>query len=136
MWEIFAYGKVKIKARAQGAGAANQRQRAIERGARGAGGVLRRRALAVHREGRRRGHRVVEALRRAGRALDVDVLALIASHPVRQRVQHRGAAAAAAADDDGDARRRRLEGGQHAAFEAGVGSHHRLVSCMGIRTPC
>ena len=23
-----------------------------------------------------------------------------------------------------------------AALEAGVGSHHRLVSCMGIRTPC
>jgi hypothetical protein len=105
-------------------------------GARRRGGFRHGRALAVDQERRGRGDGVLEALRRAGGALDVDVLALVAAHAIRQRVQQRGPSGAAAADHDGDARGGGVERGEDAAFETGVGSHHRLVSCMGIRTPC
>ena len=49
-----------------------------------------------------------------GGALHVDVLALAAAHPVRERVQQRGAAGAAPANDDRDAGGAGVEGGSDA----------------------
>ena len=116
--------------------ATDQAKGAIERGTRGDGRVLWRGGrLAVQRERRGRGECLVEAFGCAGRAFDVDVLALVAAQAVVERVQERRAARAAPADHHRNAWRRRVERGEDAAFKAGVGSHHRLVSCMGMRTP-
>ena len=115
---------------------ADQSQGAIERGAGGRRRLLRRGGeRAVQRKRRRGGHRLLESLGRARGALDIDVLALLPAHAVLQHVQQGRPARAAAADHDRNAWGRGVKRGEDAAFKSGVGSHHRLVSCMGMRTP-
>ena len=91
---------------AAGAGAAEEGERGVERGA----GPARRRL--ADRERRRGDDGPQETLRRRRGALDVEVERRGAAEPFAQLLEQRRASAAAAADENGNARRRCVERSQ------------------------
>jgi predicted secreted protein len=99
-------------------GAAEERQRGVERGA-GPG----RRRLA-DRERRTGDHRPQETFGRRGCPLDVEIQRPRSPETFAQLVEDRGPSAPTSAEEHWNARRRGVERRHHATYQVGARSHH------------